>query len=340
MDNKASFIKRFWGVVRRLQEEGKSSVVRVHDPSQGRTLLTVYVIKGHIIFVLTPLLERNWHFEILSEEEVKKHRADLFAYTYRKLGPEFLERTKKIAQEMIEEALEKIASLDGELEVSEIPLSSNAVRMLLGVDEENVFQWREVTTPPGFGEVVSILENGDFESGDLTLARVVMRKANDFLKRIGLNGHYIIFFPFITVARVRSKNREFIGKVKPSFDLLRIFSMIREDSAVTPQLLKSYKWPSDDGITVGKPLALYFRHKGKGIITVFRSAESGIYPHEISIVSPEEALNRVDELQDRMERILETFAKRSLTLKRPDVARCVKLCPHPDDLQIALEKLL
>ncbi len=332
-------VRVFIDKIKEISRSKRSVVLHLKRQYFGDPLLTVYFVKGRPLMANSFVVKRPWYAGILSEEEVEQAGGNLVSYAYEKLGNRLVEHLESYSKDVIDRVIKESVRNNWHLEVHTSDLKEKTVERLFGRGEEVVLKpEKEVGSLSVLSELssigitsVSFLNGGaPFTGGEplLHLHRQV--------STLGITGHYILFFPYVSVIHANLRNVGFVGEMAYGPNLSRAVSLVQDEAGVLPEFLKEYPWPTTGKGIWGRPLALYTRYMGKGVFVVFRSKSGGVYPCKLEMGTPEEVISEVVGMRDRVlslvEEVLEKVKDRPKSILRVEVTKYVRSHPHPKDL--------
>ncbi|NPA79722.1 MAG: hypothetical protein GXO29_01545 [Thermotogae bacterium] len=334
-------IAKLQELTQEIAKKEASSVVELRRKNFDDPLLTMYFIKGRLLLAHSFITSEPWYSGILEPDEL--NRDDLFAHAYRKLGDRLFEHLERYSKDVMRKALQEAVANGWDFEIKMTPLKREAIEQMFGkgkeisLSEEVPERYSVLLSLSAMG-VLRVLLDGTTEPSDPDLK--VLEDAHTAIRSMGIMGHYILFFHNAVFLYGQVKGTAFIGEMNYSPNFSRVFPLIKRESVIVPEFLQTYPWPADT--PQGRPFAVYFKYRGKGVLATFGANESGIYVKRLSLESPEEVVEMVEgvrkEAFDLLERITEEVKDMPKSLVRLKMRRLMAKYPDPRELERAVKK--
>ncbi len=337
--------KTLFESIRDIERNALSVVMHLRRQPFDDPLLTVYFVKGRPIMANSFVVHEPWYSGLLDDREVEMAKGNLIAYAYRKYGDELFDKLEAYSRKVVEKVVEEVNRNGWDFSLRQDRLREEAIEELFGGGKDLRLNVEEVDG------TLSILPELNSMGINLVLFTDTMEKVGKGLGALrdihyhlyasGIAGHYILFFPYSIVVYGTFKGREFVGDAEYGPNLPRLFPLLKKEVNTVPEILKEYPWEISGRVGVGRPLGLYVRYKEKGVLTVFRSRDGGIYPCRIQVSPPDRVIKEVNQLRNRMFEIVEEVMRKikdqPRSLLRMEIHRYVRSYPHPEDLYTRLK---
>jgi len=328
-----------------IEKGGRSVVVRLRRQPFDDPLLTVYFVKGRPIMANSFVVHEPWYHDLLNEKDIERAGGNLVAYAYQKYGDALFENLETYSRAVIERVMEEVNRNGWDFSMQQDDLREEAIKELFGGGKDLKLKVKEVD------DTLSILPELNSMGINLILFTDTMEKTGRGLTALrdihyhvissGIEGHYLLFFPYTVIVYGAFRGREILGEGEYGPNLLRTFPLLKREISAVPEILKEYPWETSGKVGTGRPLGLYVRYRGRGVLTIFRSSGRGIYPCRIQIASPEKMIKEVNRMRERIsdivEQVMEKIKDRPRSLLRMEIHRYVRSYPHPDDLYTHLK---
>jgi len=298
-----------------IEKGGRSVVVRLRRQPFDDPLLTVYFVKGRPIMANSFVVHEPWYHDLLNEKDIERAGGNLVAYAYQKYGDALFENLETYSRAVIERVMEEVNRNGWDFSMQQDDLREEAIKELFGGGKDLKLKVKEVD------DTLSILP-------ELNSMGINLILFTDTMEKTGRG--YGAF-----------RGREILGEGEYGPNLLRTFPLLKREISAVPEILKEYPWETSGKVGTGRPLGLYVRYRGRGVLTIFRSSGRGIYPCRIQIASPEKMIKEVNRMRERIsdivEQVMEKIKDRPRSLLRMEIHRYVRSYPHPDDLYTHLK---